>query len=116
RLVGLALEALSELGYVLAWRRIVDPERTLDRTGRGGRLDARLSWAQLGGGLLVPAGSFSGVGAGTVLLHRFGVPLEHVAKREFNLSFLNTGVDALALMLFGVLLGLALVPASTTSC
>jgi hypothetical protein len=109
-LVALALETLSELGYVLAWRRIVDPERTLDRTGHGGRLDARLAWAQLGGGLLVPAGSFSGVGAGAVLLHRFGVPLERVAKREFNLSFLNTGVDALALMLFGVLLGLALVP------
>jgi uncharacterized membrane protein YbhN (UPF0104 family) len=109
-LVALALETLSELGYVLAWRRIVDPERTLDRTGRGGRLDARLAWAQLGGGLLVPAGSFSGVGAGAVLLHRFGVPLERVAKREFNLSFLNTGVDALALMLFGVLLALALVP------
>jgi uncharacterized membrane protein YbhN (UPF0104 family) len=108
-LVALALETLSELGYVLAWRRIVDPERTLDRTGRGGRLDARLAWAQLGGGLLVPAGSFSGVGAGAVLLHRFGVPLERVAKREFNLSFLNTGIDALALMLFGVLLGLALV-------
>ena len=108
-LIGLALETLSELGYVVAWRQIVDPERVLEREGRGRRLDARLAWAQLGGGLLVPAGSFSGVGAGAVLLHRFGIPLKRVTEREFNLSFLNTGIDALALMFFGILLGLGIV-------
>ena len=107
--VALALETLSELGYVVAWRQIVDPDRVVEREGRGRRLDTRLAWAQLGGGLLVPAGSFSGVGAGTVLLHRFGIPFARVAEREFNLSFLNTGVDALALMFFGILLGLGIV-------
>jgi uncharacterized membrane protein YbhN (UPF0104 family) len=107
--VVLALEILSELGYVVAWRQIVDPERMLERTGCGRRLDTRLAWAQLGGGLLVPAGSFSGVGSGAVLLHRFGIPLERIAEREFNLSFLNTGIDALALMSFGVLLALGIV-------
>ena len=107
-LVVLGLETLSELGYVLAWRQIVDPERVLERTACGRRLDTRLAWAQLGGGLLVPAGSFSGVGAGAVLLHRFGLPLERVAEREFNLSFLNTGIDALALIVFGVLLSLGI--------
>jgi uncharacterized membrane protein YbhN (UPF0104 family) len=108
-LIALALETLSELGYVVAWRQIVDPDRVLEREGRGRRLDTRLAWAQLGGGLLVPAGSFSGVGAGAVLLHRFGIPLERVTEREFNLSFLNTGIDALALILFGIVLGLGLV-------
>ena len=106
--VALALETLSELGYVVAWRQIVDPDRMLEREGRGRRLDTRLAWAQLGGGLLVPAGSFSGVGAGTVLLHRFGMPFARVAEREFNLSFLNTGIDALALIVFGVLLSLGI--------
>jgi uncharacterized membrane protein YbhN (UPF0104 family) len=104
----LALETLSELGYVVAWRQIVDPDRVLEQTGCGRRFDTRLAWAQLGGGLLVPAGSFSGVGAGAVLLHRFGIPLERVAKREFNLSFLNTGIDALALVFFGLLLSLGI--------
>jgi uncharacterized membrane protein YbhN (UPF0104 family) len=104
----LALETLSELGYVVAWRQVVDPERVLERTACGGRLDTRLAWAQLGGGLLVPAGSFSGVGSGAVLLHRFGLSLERVAEREFNLSFLNTAIDALALVLFGILLGLGI--------
>jgi uncharacterized membrane protein YbhN (UPF0104 family) len=107
-LAALGLETLSEIGYVVAWRRIVDPGRVLEQEGRGRRLDARLAWAQLGGGLLVPAGSFSGVGAGAVLLHRCGLPLKTVTEREFNLSFLNTAIDALALIVFGVLLGLGL--------
>ena len=108
-LIALALETLSELGYVVAWRQIVDPDRVLEREGRDRRLDARLAWAQLGGGLLVPAGSFSGVGAGAVLLHRFGIPLERVTEREFNLSFLNTGIDALALIFCGIVLALGIV-------
>jgi uncharacterized membrane protein YbhN (UPF0104 family) len=107
-LAALALETLSEIGYVVAWCRIVDPERVLEQEGRGRRLDARLAWAQLGGGLLVPAGSFSGVGAGALLLHRCGLPMKTVTEREFNLSFLNTAVDALALISFGVLLGLGI--------
>ncbi len=93
---------------MVAWRQIVDPERVLEQEGRGRRLDTRLAWAQLGGGLLVPAGSFSGVGAGAVLLHRCGLPLKTVIEREFNLSFLNTAIDALALIAFGVLLGLGI--------
>ncbi len=105
---ALALETLSEIGYVVAWRQIVDPERVLEQDGRGRRLDTRLAWAQLGGGLLVPAGSFSGVGAGAVLLHRCGLPMKTVTEREFNLSFLNTAIDALALISFGVLLGLGI--------
>jgi len=105
---ALALETLSEIGYVVAWRQVVDPERVLEQEGRGRRLDTRLAWAQLGGGLLVPAGSFSGVGAGAVLLHRCGLPLKTVTEREFNLSFLNTAIDALALISFGVLLGLGI--------
>ena len=107
-LAALALETLSEIGYVVAWRQVVDPDRVLEQDGRGRRFDSRLAWAQLGGGLLVPAGSFSGVGAGAVLLHRCGLPLKTVTEREFNLSFLNTAIDALALIAFGVLLGLGI--------
>jgi hypothetical protein len=44
-----------------------------------------------------------------LLLHRFGIPLRRVTEREFNLSFLNTGIDALALMFLGLLLGLGIV-------
>jgi uncharacterized membrane protein YbhN (UPF0104 family) len=45
---------------------------------------------------------WGGVGVGALILHRFGVPSKVIAEREFNLSFLNTAVDALALIVFGV--------------
>jgi uncharacterized membrane protein YbhN (UPF0104 family) len=38
------------------------------------------------------------------ILRRFGMPPRTIAERQFNLSFLNTAVDALALVVFGVLL------------
>jgi uncharacterized membrane protein YbhN (UPF0104 family) len=69
---ALAIEVLSELGFVLAWGAIVDPQKLLDGDGRGRRTDDDVAWAQL------------------------------IAEREFNLSFLNTAVDALALIVFGV--------------
>ena len=89
----------------MSWRAIVDPEDLLSRDGRGGESDTRVAWAQLGGGMLVPGGSLSSVGVGAWILHRFGMPTKLVAERQFNLSFLNTAVDALALIVFG--LGLA---------
>jgi uncharacterized membrane protein YbhN (UPF0104 family) len=104
--VMLALETLSEIGFVVSWRGIVDREKLLEREGRGHRLPSRVAWAQLGGGLLVPGGSYSGIGVGAWILHRLGMPLDQVAERQITLSFLNTAVDALALTLCGV--GLAL--------
>jgi uncharacterized membrane protein YbhN (UPF0104 family) len=99
---AIALEVLSELGFVGAWRAIVDPQNALDRDGRGRRLDDDVAWAQLGGGLLFPGGAWGGVGVGALILHRFGMPTKLIAEREFNLSFLNTAVDALTLIVFGV--------------
>jgi uncharacterized membrane protein YbhN (UPF0104 family) len=99
---AIALEVLSETGFVVAWRAIVDPDRVLDHDGRGRRMDQRVAWAQLGGGLLVPGGSLGGMGVGGWILHRFGMPTKVIAERQFNLSFLNTAVDALALIIFGV--------------
>ena len=100
-----ALETLSEMGFVLSWRSIVDPEDLLGRDGRGHRMASRAAWAQLGGGILVPGGSLGGVGVGVWILHHFGMPIKLIAERQFNLSFLNTAVDALALAVVG--LGLA---------
>ena len=100
----LGLELLSETGFVFSWSAIVDPDNVLARDG-GRRMDEHVAWAQLGGGLLLPGGTLGGMGFGSVILHRFGMPTKVVAERQFNLSFLNTGVDALALVVFG--LGLA---------
>jgi uncharacterized membrane protein YbhN (UPF0104 family) len=101
-LLAIALEVLSELGFVLAWGAIIDPEKMLDRDARGRRTDDDVAWAQLAGGLVLPGGAWGGVGVGALILHRLGVPTKLIAEREFNLSFLNTAVDALALIVFGV--------------
>jgi uncharacterized membrane protein YbhN (UPF0104 family) len=101
----IALEVVSEAGFVFAWGGIVDPQNVLAGNGRGRRMDEHVAWAQLGGGLLLPGGSWGGAGLGGVILHRFGMPTKLIAERQLNLSFLNTGIDALALVVFG--LGLA---------
>jgi len=105
-----ALETLSEVGFVMSWRAIVDPDDLLGGEGRGRRMGTRAAWAQLGGGMLVPGGSLSGVGAGAWILHHFGMPDKLIAEREFNLSFLNTAIDGLALITFGVALAIGLFP------
>ena len=105
-----AVEVLSETGFVTSWRAIVDPEDLLSRDGRGERMGTRVAWAQLGGGMLVPGGSLSSVGVGAWILHRFGMPTTLVAERQFNLAFLNTGLDALALIVFGVGLASGIFP------
>ena len=83
----------------------VDPENLLVRDGRSGRTAVRAAWAQLGGGRLVPGGSLASIGVGAWILRHFGMPPKTIAQRQFNLSFLNTAVDTLALIAFG--LGLA---------
>jgi MFS family permease len=97
---ALALETISEIGFVTSWRAIVDPDNRLCREGR--RTGALAAWAQLGGGTLVPGGSLGGPGVGAWIMHRFGMPPKLIAERQFNLSFLNTAVDAIALVIFGV--------------
>src|ERR1700685_3500545 len=99
---AIALEVLSESGFVMAWQTIVDPDHVLQAEDRGRHMDERVAWAQLGGGLLLPGGSYGGLGVGAWLMHRFGMPSKVVAEREFNLSFLNTTIDALAVIVFGV--------------
>jgi uncharacterized membrane protein YbhN (UPF0104 family) len=100
-----ALEILSETGFVISWHAIVDPESRLGRDGHGARMDVRLAWAQLGAGMFIPGGSLSSVGAGAWLLHKLGLPFKRIAERQLELSFLNTAIDALTLIVVG--LGLA---------
>jgi uncharacterized membrane protein YbhN (UPF0104 family) len=96
------IEVLSEVGFVFTWGRIVDPDKVLARGPHGRRMDEHVAWMQLGGGLVLPGGTWGGMGAGGFILHRFGMPTKLIAERQFNLSFLNTGISALALVFFGV--------------
>jgi hypothetical protein len=99
---AIAIEVVSESGFVLSWRAIIDPDNMLQKDGRGTRTADRVAWAQLGGGLVVPGGSYGGIGVGGLILHRFGMPTKLIARRQFSLSFLNTAVSAIAIIVSGV--------------
>lgn len=103
---AMAVETVSEIGYVISWRGILDPDDLLRQGGRGKHLGARVAWAQLGGGMIVPGGTLGSMGVGAWMLHRLGLPMDRVGERQFTLMFLNTAVDALAIVFFG--LGLAI--------
>jgi uncharacterized membrane protein YbhN (UPF0104 family) len=106
-LAAIVLETLSEFGFVTSWRAILDPENVLGRDG-GPRMSARVAWTQLGGSTLMPGGSLASMGVGGWILHRLGMPTKRIAEREFSLSFLNTAIDALALVAFGIALATGL--------
>jgi uncharacterized membrane protein YbhN (UPF0104 family) len=103
---AMAVETLSEIGYVVSWRGILDPDNLLHRDGRGKHLGARVAWAQLGGGMVVPGGTLGSMGVGALMLHKLGMPMDRVGERQFTLMFLNSAVDGLAIVFFG--LGLAI--------
>jgi uncharacterized membrane protein YbhN (UPF0104 family) len=52
--------------------------------------------------MLVPGGTLGSIGVGAWMLKRLGMSMDGVARRQFTLMFLNTGVDALAIVFFGV--------------
>ena len=107
---ALVLEVLSENGYVMSWRAICDPDHVLGAHGHRPLTSTHAAWAQLGGGMVVPGGALSSIGVGAWILRRFGMAPTTIAERQFNLSFLNTAVDALALLVFGVLLATGILP------
>ncbi|HTQ67688.1 MAG TPA: lysylphosphatidylglycerol synthase domain-containing protein [Solirubrobacteraceae bacterium] len=111
-LAALALEIGSETGYVLSWHAVIDPEDRLAQESGTNRMATRVAWAQLGGGTLVPAGSFGTLGVGGWLLSRFGIPKWRIAERELSLSLLNTAVDALALLIVGLALAAGILSGS----
>jgi uncharacterized membrane protein YbhN (UPF0104 family) len=105
---AMGVETLSTIGYVVSWRGILDPDNLLARDGRGKHVGARVAWAQLGGGLIMPGGTLGSMGVGAWMLHRLGIPMDRVGERQFTLMFLNSGVDGLAIVFFGFGLAIGL--------
>ena len=60
--------------------------------------------------------ALGGDGGGALILNRFGMPTQLIAERQFDLSFLNTGIDALALVLFGAGLATVIFAGQGNSC
>ena len=55
-LAAVALEGLSETGFIVAWSAIVDPQNVLGREGRGRRMDEQVAWTHWAAACFSPAG------------------------------------------------------------
>jgi uncharacterized membrane protein YbhN (UPF0104 family) len=108
--VGLGVEVLSELGFVLAFLLVMDPDGRLFCQRRVGR---HIAWTELGGGMLLPAGAAGGPGIAAWALHKVGMAGEVIAERSLVLLFLNSAVDFVVVIVVGVGLYLGVLTGST---
>jgi uncharacterized membrane protein YbhN (UPF0104 family) len=110
-LVAAGAEVLSEAGYALAWRSIVDPGEEL--AGVSGHLAAQVAWAQLAASMVNPVGLVGGIAASSVTTRRLGMGQEGMVQRQGVLFLLNTAVAVLAIVVVGTLMAVGVMPGST---
>lgn len=100
--LGVALELISCLGYVLAFALVFDtPPR-----GFG----ARVAWAEQAFGAVVPVGGAGGIALGGWMLHQHGISMRRVAGRSAVLFWLTSAVNVAALIPAGLALATGVLP------
>ena len=109
-LAAVALEVGSELGFVLAFVLVMDPEGDLFCSRRLGQ---EIAWTELGASMLLPAGAAGGPGVAAWALSRLGMAGTTIARRSFVLLFLNSAVDFTAVFLFGLAMYLGVLSGSS---
>jgi uncharacterized membrane protein YbhN (UPF0104 family) len=100
--LGVALEALSCVSYVVLFRPVFCSRMSW-------RTSWEISWAELGVGSLVPASGAAGVALGAWVLHRDGMPAEHVARRSVAFLEIKSSVNFAAVAVIGTVLATGLV-------
>ncbi len=92
--LGLALELVSCLGYVLVVRLVL-------RRGPA-RVVRRLAWAEMAFGAVVPVGGAGGLAVGAWAMRVWGAPWSRVANRSAVIFLLTSAVNAAVLGLAGI--------------
>ena len=100
--VGVVLEALSCVSYVLMFRPVFC-ERMSWRTSW------EIGWAELGVGSIIPASGAAGVALGAWVLRRGGMPAERIARRSVAFLLIKSSVNFLAVAVIGTLMAVGLV-------
>jgi uncharacterized protein (TIRG00374 family) len=100
--LAIFLEVLSGAGYAVAFQAVFTrvPKRTA----------ARVAWAELAFGAMVPAGGAGGIALGAWLLHERGGRWERIAERSAVLFLLTSAINVAALAVFGLLLAVGVLP------
>jgi MFS family permease len=100
--LAVALELASCVGYVVAFV-LVFPAAPR-------RVAARIAWAEMGFGAVVPIGGAGGFALGGWMLHQHGLSIREIARRSAVLFWLTSAVNVCALILAGLTLATALLP------
>ena len=103
-IVGVALELLSCLGYVVLFSLV------FGRLGRS--LSSRLSLAELAVNSAVSVSGLAGIALGAWVLRSKGISVERIAKRSVLVFVLTSAVNVGAVVVIGVAMWLGLVPGS----
>jgi uncharacterized membrane protein YbhN (UPF0104 family) len=102
--VGITLEVLSCLGYVVLFELI------FGRLGRS--LSSRLSLAELAVNSVVSVSGLAGIALGAWVLRSKGVSVERIAKRSVLIFVLTSAVNVGAVALIGLPMWLGIIPGS----
>ena len=100
--LAVGLELASCLGYVVVFALV------FPATPRG--VSARIAWAEMGFGAVVPIGGAGGFALGGWMLRQHGLGLREIARRSAVLFWLTSAVNVCALILAGLALATAVLP------
>ncbi len=103
-LAGIALEALSCLGYVVLFGLV------FGKLGRS--LSSRLSLAELAVNSVVSVSGLAGIALGAWVLRSKGFPVDRIAKRSVLVFVLTSAVNVAAVIVIGVPMWLGALPGS----
>jgi uncharacterized membrane protein YbhN (UPF0104 family) len=103
--LAVALEAMSCVGYVIAFLQVF--ERAPIRFG------ARVALSELAFGAAVPIGGAGSVAVGALLLVERGAPPGHIAKRSAVLFLLTSAINVITLAVVGIGTWIGVLPGSS---
>ena len=68
--------------------------------------ELEIGWAELGVGSIVPASGAGGLALGAWILHRDGMPGDHIARRSVAFFLIKSSVNFVAVAVLGALMAL----------
>jgi uncharacterized membrane protein YbhN (UPF0104 family) len=101
--VGVALEFLSGVSYVVMFRPVFCP-------GMSWRTSWEIGWSELAVGSLVPASGAGGLALGAWILRQAGMPAERIARRSVAFFLIKSSVNFVAVAVIGTAMALGLGP------
>jgi uncharacterized membrane protein YbhN (UPF0104 family) len=99
--LGVALEAMSGLSYVVMFKPLFCPRMPW-------RTSFEIGWSELAMGSIVPASGAGGLALGAWILRQGGMPPEQIARRSVAFFLLKSSVNFAAVAVLGTLMAVGI--------